>query len=540
MRDYRRRLDLDPAELARIEERLSAIHDAARKHRVRPEALPALIAETEARLAALAESADAGALAKRAAEAEAHYRALAEPAVGEARVRGARAAHRVTEVMQELAMAGGRLEIALEPRIANPRATALEQVEFHVASHPKQPLGPLAKVASGGELSRIALAIQVVTSEVGDVPTLIFDEVDAGIGGAVAATVGRSLQTLGARAAGAVRHAPAAGRGVRRRALARHEGRPRQRRRQDARAAGRRGAHRGACADARRQRDHREDARAREGAFRAAPPRRVTRSTFVGVGWCSAPRCCFRRAGSTTRRTIRRPPPARRRQSVLDRYNAPGAVAGVWRRDVPPWKAAFGVADVATGRSMTLDDYFSIRSITKSFVVTALLLLARDGALSLDDPIGTYVHGIPNGDRITLTQLAAMESGVKSYTGILAFVEEFIDHPERVWTDAEIVAYAIPASPVFDPGAQYDYSNTNTILIGMVIEKVAKASLADVLRTRIFEPLGLRSTSYPSAIDLPSPHPLPYAANRSAGPPRCSRSGTQRLRRGGGDGVHAR
>ena len=75
----------------------------------------------------------------------------------------------------------------------------MEDVEFRVASHPKQPLGPLAKVASGGELSRIALSVQVVTSEVGEVPTLIFDEVDAGIGGAVAATVGDLLQTLGAR-----------------------------------------------------------------------------------------------------------------------------------------------------------------------------------------------------------------------------------------------------------------------------------------------------------------------------------------------------
>ena len=95
-------------------------------------------------------------------------------------------------------MAGGRLEIALEP-LATPASYGVEQVEFRVASHPKQPLGPLAKVASGGELSRIALAIQVVTSEVGEVPTLIFDEVDAGIGGAVAATVGELLQALGAR-----------------------------------------------------------------------------------------------------------------------------------------------------------------------------------------------------------------------------------------------------------------------------------------------------------------------------------------------------
>ena len=195
---YRQKLDLDPGELDQVEERLAAIHDVARKHRVRPEALPALLSDTEARLAALAESADAATLAKRAAEAEARYRETA----GQLSAKREFAAHelevRATEAMQNLAMAGGRLEIALEP-LAAPAGFGLEQIEFRVASHPKQPLGPLAKVASGGELSRIALAIQVVTSEVGEVPTLIFDEVDAGIGGAVAATVGRLLQSLGTR-----------------------------------------------------------------------------------------------------------------------------------------------------------------------------------------------------------------------------------------------------------------------------------------------------------------------------------------------------
>jgi DNA repair protein RecN (Recombination protein N) len=93
-------------------------------------------------------------------------------------------------------MTGGRFEIELVP-LATVATYGQEQVEFRVASHPKQPLGPLARVASGGELSRIALAIQVVASEVAEVPTLIFDEVDAGIGGAVAATVGRLLQSLG-------------------------------------------------------------------------------------------------------------------------------------------------------------------------------------------------------------------------------------------------------------------------------------------------------------------------------------------------------
>jgi DNA repair protein RecN (Recombination protein N) len=93
-------------------------------------------------------------------------------------------------------MAGGRLEIALEP-LPTPGSYGLDEVEFRVATHPKQALGPLARVASGGELSRIALAIQVVASEVGQIPTLVFDEVDSGIGGAVAATVGQLLQKLG-------------------------------------------------------------------------------------------------------------------------------------------------------------------------------------------------------------------------------------------------------------------------------------------------------------------------------------------------------
>jgi len=196
LRDYLRRLDLDPKELQRVEMRLTAIHDLARRHRVRPEALPALLAETEARLNALAESADAELLARRAAEAGAVYRVLAEQLSSKRRFAATELAHRVTAAMQSLSMAGGRLEIALDP-LPSPASYGLDDVEFRVATHPKQPLAPLSRVASGGELSRIALAIQVVASEVGQVPTLVFDEVDSGIGGAVAATVGELLQKLG-------------------------------------------------------------------------------------------------------------------------------------------------------------------------------------------------------------------------------------------------------------------------------------------------------------------------------------------------------
>ncbi|MBK6335027.1 MAG: DNA repair protein RecN [Betaproteobacteria bacterium] len=198
LRGYRDRLELDPAELRATEERLAALHDAARKHRVRPEALPELLQQTESRLTALQETADAAALARRAAQAEADYRALAEQLSAKRQFAASELDDRVTATMQDLAMAGGRFETGLEPLPA-PAAFGLERVEFRVAGHPKQPLAPLARVASGGELSRIALAIEVVTAEVGSIPTLIFDEVDVGIGGTVASTVGRLLHKLAQR-----------------------------------------------------------------------------------------------------------------------------------------------------------------------------------------------------------------------------------------------------------------------------------------------------------------------------------------------------
>jgi DNA repair protein RecN (Recombination protein N) len=198
LRAYREHLDLDPGELARVEARLAAFHDLARKHRVRPEALPELAGETGRRLAELAADADVDALTRGAEQARQAYDGLARELTARRKAAASALAKRVGAMMKELAMAGGRCEIALTA-VDEPASFGAESVEFRVATHPKQPLGPLARVASGGELSRLALAIQVVLAEVGRVPTLIFDEVDVGIGGAVAATVGRMLHELGAR-----------------------------------------------------------------------------------------------------------------------------------------------------------------------------------------------------------------------------------------------------------------------------------------------------------------------------------------------------
>ena len=198
LRDYQRRLDLDPEEHKRVEERLSAMHDTARKYRVRPEALPELLLATASELDALTATADAAALAKRAEGAEREFRAAAKQLAQKRQYAGNELAHRVTTAMQQLAMEGGSFEIGIET-LAVPASYGLEDITFRVASHPKQPMAPLSRVASGGELSRIALAVQVAASEAGQIPTLVFDEVDSGVGGAVAATVGQLLQALGAR-----------------------------------------------------------------------------------------------------------------------------------------------------------------------------------------------------------------------------------------------------------------------------------------------------------------------------------------------------
>ncbi|MEX8519879.1 MAG: DNA repair protein RecN [Leptothrix sp. (in: b-proteobacteria)] len=188
--------ELDPDRLAELDARLSAWVSLARRHRRQPHELPATLAGWQAELAALdadtnlelltAEAQDARTLFLRDADRVSSVRQRAAPQL----------AATVTAAMQELGMAGGRFEIALEP-LAEPQAHGLEAIEFLVAGHAGSTPRPLAKVASGGELSRIALAIAVTTSQLGDAGTLIFDEVDAGIGGAVAHTVGRLMQQLG-------------------------------------------------------------------------------------------------------------------------------------------------------------------------------------------------------------------------------------------------------------------------------------------------------------------------------------------------------
>lgn len=196
---YQQRLDLDPQRLLQVEERLAAIHSAARKLRVVPEELSALLETFSRRLDELGDQGDGETLAKEEAAARDGYLRLAKKLSDERAKAAAALGQQVTAAMQTLAMAGGAFAVALTPSASPEQGSAhgLENVEFQVSAHKGLPVRPLAKVASGGELSRIGLAIHVVTSRLGSTPTLIFDEVDAGIGGRVAEIVGSLLKKLG-------------------------------------------------------------------------------------------------------------------------------------------------------------------------------------------------------------------------------------------------------------------------------------------------------------------------------------------------------
>ena len=198
LRHYGDRIELDPQRFAEVEDRLNAIHGAARKYRVMPEQLPDVLAAAKARYDELAAGGDVQAL--RQLEETALAECVAEARkLSKGRARAAKKlSDQVTAAMQDLAMTGGRFEVALESA-TEVAAHGLESAMFLVAAHKGVAPQPLAKIASGGELSRLSLAIQTVSTQLAQVPTLLFDEVDAGIGGRVAEIVGRMLRHLGGK-----------------------------------------------------------------------------------------------------------------------------------------------------------------------------------------------------------------------------------------------------------------------------------------------------------------------------------------------------
>jgi DNA repair protein RecN (Recombination protein N) len=208
LHSYLRKTDLDPEHLAQLDERMGLWLSLARRYKKTPDELPLALQTWRQDLAQLDAAADLDSLQK--AEQAAHKACLqAAKTVSQQRQKAAKPlALAVSSAMQQLGMQGGRFEVQLQTLDA-PAQHGLEEVSFLVAGHEGSTPRPVGKVASGGELSRIALAIAVTTSELGEAGTLIFDEVDSGVGGAVAETVGRLMKQLGQhRQVLAVTHLP--------------------------------------------------------------------------------------------------------------------------------------------------------------------------------------------------------------------------------------------------------------------------------------------------------------------------------------------
>jgi D-alanyl-D-alanine carboxypeptidase len=186
----------------------------------------------------------------------------------------------------------------------------------------------------------------------------------------------------------------------------------------------------------------------------------------------------------------------------------PGAIVAIQRAGRKPWVVGQGVANLLSRSPMRPDEHFRIGSVTKSFVTTVLMQLVQQRRLSLDDSISRFVPGVPNGGQITLRMLANMTTGLQNLFSNPGFVGPYL--LGETFTPEQLTQFGLELPPLFAPGEKWSYSNTNTDLLGLVIQKVTGRSLAAVLRDRVFSPLGMRHTSLPSSPALPRPYPNGY------------------------------
>jgi D-alanyl-D-alanine carboxypeptidase len=197
-------------------------------------------------------------------------------------------------------------------------------------------------------------------------------------------------------------------------------------------------------------------------------------------------------------------------EQTIANPTVPGAIVGIWVPGRGTWIQAAGLADRATKRPMQVQDYTRIGSLTKTFIGTLILQLVGAGKLGLDAPIQRWVPQVPNAQHITVRELLNMSSGLFNYGEDEQWVQQAFaptgQARERQWTPQQLVQVAVAHKPYFPPGKGFHYSNTNTILLGMIIEQVTGQPIETVLRTRILQPLGLTHTVFPTTSAMPSPH----------------------------------
>ncbi len=219
-------------------------------------------------------------------------------------------------------------------------------------------------------------------------------------------------------------------------------------------------------------------------------------------------------ASTPARVATKKPTKLQRIVRSLVAAHVPGAVVFV-RTPKGVRSAAAGLASLQPRVAMHATDRYRIASVTKTFVATVVLQLAAEGKLSLNDPVERWLpRMVPNGASITLRELLNHSSGLFDYDQDQAWVSARTADPGREWSPHELVAIATSHPPLFSPGADWSYSNTNYILLGLVVEAATGKTLAEELQDRVFEPLALGSTSYPTGTGIPSPFAHGYFVSR--------------------------
>ncbi|MGW6390948.1 serine hydrolase domain-containing protein [Streptomyces sp. NPDC055103] len=204
-------------------------------------------------------------------------------------------------------------------------------------------------------------------------------------------------------------------------------------------------------------------------------------------------------------------------QDVRRDANVPGVMVALSAPGKGTYIRSFGEADTETGAAMSPGLYMRIGSETKTFTVTAVLELVDEGKVGLDDPISDYVDGVPNGDKITLRHLAAMRSGLFNYTADEDFYKALTTNPDRPFTPRQLLDYAFDHPVEFQPGEEFQYSNTNTVLLGLVVEKAGGMPLHEYVQKKVVEPAGLRHTVFPTDAAFPRPHAHGYTEQTASG-----------------------
>ncbi|MFI9777699.1 serine hydrolase domain-containing protein [Streptomyces sp. NPDC051956] len=204
-------------------------------------------------------------------------------------------------------------------------------------------------------------------------------------------------------------------------------------------------------------------------------------------------------------------------QKVMREAHVPGVTFGVWTPDKGEYVKSFGTADKSTGQKMSPDLYTRIGSETKTFTVTSILKLVDENKVGLDDPIGKYVDGVPNGDKITIRQLAEMRSGLFNYSEDEGFYKALTSNPERPFTPQQLLDYSFKHPVLFAPGEKFYYCNTNLILLGLVVEKESGRPLNEYIKDNILTPAGMNHTLFPTGNEFPEPHAQGYTNQTASG-----------------------